>query len=156
VLAEQASNLPQFAHFAQLPLRNGPFENNSLSAAFREDGTMAEAHFQSQRASAEAASAAFADIAGTVQSTSASLRADDEARETSAAARELAAAQAELTDLQRQRDILRTQAEITQLQDGSAASTALTQVRAQQELVEAQLALQRAQRELDTLRRAND
>jgi hypothetical protein len=155
-LAEQTSNLPQFAHFSQLPLRNGPFENNSLTATFREDGTLGDAHFQSSRAAAEAASAAFADAAQTVQNTRAQLRADATARATAAATQAQAAAQAQLSDLQRQRDMLQTQAQIAQLQQGAETSSTLAQVQAQQQLVEAQLALERSQRELDALRQAHE
>ena len=140
VLLEQLTNLPQFGRFVELRLSNGPFENNSLTATFREDGSLVEGSFQSQRAAAEAASTTFANIANTVQATTARIEAAD-------AAHDAAVAQAELTDLQRQQTIMQTQIAIQRMQDLNATQGELARVQAELELLEATAALERAQRE---------
>jgi hypothetical protein len=144
-LLEQWTNVPQFGQFVELPLTNGPFENNGIVATFREDGSLVEATFQSQRAAAEAASSTFANIANTAQATAARIEAAETARET-------AAAQAELTDLQRQQSILQTQIAIERMQGENQSQSELARARAELELLETNIALERARRELEAVR----
>lgn len=140
VLLEQWTNLPQFGRFVELPLSNGPFENNSLVATFREDGSLVNATFQSQRAAAEAAATTFANVANTIQATTAQMEAAD-------AASDAAAAQAELTDLQRQHSILQTQIAIERLRAENQSPGELARLQAELQILEATIALERRRRE---------
>lgn len=149
LLVETRSNLPQFARFAQLSLVNGPFENNSISATFHEDGTLAEAHFVTSRAAAEAASASFAAVANTVQSVEAQRQTALAAAEDREQAQATQARADELARLQHEQEMLEARIAIEQTRAGATSETALTQLRARREIAEAEAALARAERERD-------
>lgn len=149
LLAEVRSNLPQFARYAQLSLENGPFENNSISATFHEDGTLAEAHFVTSRAAAEAASASFAAVANTIQSVEAQRQTALAAAEDREHAQATQAMADELARLEHEQAVLEARIAIEQTRAGATSQTALTQLRARREIAEAEAALARAERERD-------
>lgn len=145
IVLESWGNVPQFGRYAQLPLKNGPLENNVLSATFRADGTLQEARFEARRSAAETASGVFAQATETALTTAGRIDAARTAREQAAVTEATAA-------LQREKTRLETEAEILRLKASSASTSDLALIGAQRELVEAQLALERSQRELTDFR----
>jgi hypothetical protein len=60
--------VPQFGNLLYLPYSNGAFENNLVSAAFNQDGSLANAEYQA-KSSAEAATASFQSASAAAQTT---------------------------------------------------------------------------------------
>lgn len=108
VLLSSQVDVPQFGALATLPLKNGPFQNNSISASFSENGALTKVTYKSNAAAAKAAEV-FESSADTVL---------------------------------KYKDAKRKQ-ETTKLENSA------TEVQARTKLLEAQLALEKAQADLD-------
>lgn len=115
VLLNSPVEVPQLGVLSALPLHNGPFQNNTVTASFNESGALTKATYKSNAAVARAA----------------------EVFESSA-------------------DVLLKFKEAKRQQDTTKLNASVAELESRKKLAEAQLALEKAQAELDTYRQSKD
>lgn len=115
VLLNSPVEVPQLGVLSALPLHNGPFQNNTVTASFNESGALTKATYKSNAAVAKAA----------------------EVFESSA-------------------DVLLKFKDAKRQQDTTKLNASVSELESRKKLAEAQLALEKAQAELDTYRQSKD
>lgn len=115
VLLNLPVEVPQLGVLSALPLHNGPFQNNTVTASFNESGALTKATYKSNAAVAKAA----------------------EVFESSA-------------------DVLLKFKEAKRQQDTTKLNASVSELESRKKLAEAQLALEKAQAELETYRQSRD
>jgi hypothetical protein len=125
--------VPQLGRIQYLPYKNGPFQNNTLSATFNQDGTLASAEYSVPTSAGVTASGALNSVATTAGQTAKSIVTAPTTKLT-----------AELTQVQTQNNLLSAQGTATTAEQTALASANTTLLNALVAQANARAALQKA------------
>lgn len=140
---------PQLAPLRILPLTNGAFQHNALTATFRENGGLAKFNYDEKAARGKALSGVVASGLGNVLAYRDARQADSKAEEDTKKKAVLAEMDAEIARLERQKKLDMLKAETNQNASQNDIQVETTRLNAQLALLEARRKLREAQEALD-------
>jgi hypothetical protein len=145
VIASEAVLAPQLGRLRVLPLRNGPFQNNSLSATFRQDGSLATFGYADKAARAKVLSGAVAEATGQVLAFRDAAKAKSDADAAAAGKVELDRLDAEIARQERQNRLADLRLAGSTAGPSAAARAELAQLEADLAILEAKRKIRDAQ-----------